>query len=139
VAVPVNEGLQGIVDMAIRDAGVASAVIFVIEQEHQSLTLAAAAGIAGPPLEALTAAVASPAHPIARTVLDEGPSYDVKPTAPGGPALRSHLPLRPRGAGQTETVGVLAVAHDDPLSEDRRATLERLAAAATARLAPAIR
>jgi len=50
--------------------------------------------------------------------------------APGGPKLRSHLPLV---AASGQAVGVLAVSHDSPLDEEQRAQLIELAArAATA-------
>ena len=41
--------------------------------------------------------VRDPAHPIARTLVDGFATFDVKPMAPGGPALRSHLPLFGQG------------------------------------------
>jgi GAF domain-containing protein len=105
-----------------------SAVIFVVEPDVGILELAAAAGISGPPLDGLVAAVGNPAHPVARAVGDDGPTFDVLPMNPGGPKLRSHLPLRAGG----ETVGVLAVAHDAPLNGEERAELMALAAAAAA-------
>jgi len=62
-------------------------------------------------------------HPIARAMLDAGPTFDVRPMNPGGPALRSHLRLG--------GLGVLAVAHDASLDAEQRASLEELATAAT--------
>jgi hypothetical protein len=65
-----------------------------------------------------------PAHPIARAMTDADATYDVRPMNPGGPALRSHLPLG--------GLGVLALAHDASLSPDARERLGPLVAAASA-------
>jgi hypothetical protein len=91
-----------------------------------NLELAAAAGIEGPPLDGLVAAVQSPMHPIARAMDDTAPTFDVRPMNPGGPALRSHLPLG--------GFGVLAVAHDTSLDQVARDALAELAATATEHL-----
>jgi len=114
-------------DQVARDAldinGVESAAIFVIRPGSDSLELAAAAGIAGPPLDGLVAAVRDPMHPVARALHDDGPTFDVRPMNPGGPALRSHLPLGGRG--------VLALAHEPPMDAGARAAAVQLAATAT--------
>jgi hypothetical protein len=55
--------------------------------------------------------------------------------APGGPALRSHLPLRREGAIGTKASGVLAIAHELPMSEANRRQLVDLAARAGAAVA----
>ena len=102
---------------------VGSAAIFVPRPGSSALELAAAAGIEGAPLAGLVAAVQNPLHPIARAMHDAGPTFDVHPMNPGGPALRSHLPLG--------GLGVLAVAHETSVGTDERAALERLAATAT--------
>ena len=83
----------------------------------------------GPPLERLVDAVRNPAHPIRRTVVDQIAGFDVQPTAPGGPALRSHLPLGRDHEPGTAT-GVLAVAHERMLDSNARRLLEGLADAA---------
>jgi hypothetical protein len=106
---------------------VASAAVFVRPLSGQGLELAAAAGIDGPALRGLTAAVRNPGHPIARTMVERVATFDVRPTARGGPALRSHVPLvRQNGT----VVGVLAVAHEDSLGTETRASLIELAEAA---------
>ena len=124
------ENLQELARRALAVGGVQSAAIFFVAPGSSALQLAAAAGIEGPALDGLVAAAQSPDHPIAQSVADDGPTFDVLPIAPGGPKLRSHLPLvTDRG----ETVGVLAVAHDMPLGEEQRAYLIELAGyAATA-------
>ena len=93
----------------------------------------AAAGIEGQALEGLKAAVSNPAHPIAKALTDDGPTFDVRPMAPGGPALRSHLPLVLVRDGRPDVVGVLAVAHDVSLGSEARRQLSALAVAAATR------
>lgn len=110
---------------------VESAVVFVVTLGSGSLELAAAAGIEGPALDGLVAAVRNPAHPVARTLSDDAPTFDVLPTNPGGPRLRSHLPLRVGGGEGAGTLGVLAVAHASPLDEAQRLRLIALAETAT--------
>src|SRR4051794_30962019 len=101
--------LDDLVQAAIAVGDVRSAALFTVVPGSNDLQLTAAAGIAGPPLDALVAAVRDPAHPVTRSLSDAAPTFDVAPMAPGGPALRSHLPLRVQGGG--EAVGVLALAH----------------------------
>ena len=112
---------------ALTIGDIASAVVFTVAPGSRDLELAAAAGVEGPPLDGLVAAVRNPAHPVTRTLTDDGPSFDVRPTAPGGPALRSHIPLRPSARSATAAVGVLALAHDSPTSEPNRRKLVALA------------
>lgn len=102
--------------------GIASAAIFVRAGGSEDLALGGAAGIDGLPLANLEAAVRDPAHPVARALQDSSPTYDVAPMTPGGPKLRSHLPLG--------GLGVLAVSHDEPVSADVRTRLESIAAQA---------
>ena len=42
-------------------------------------------------------------------------TFDVLPTVPGGPALRSHLPLIVSREGREVVLGVLALAYDRPI------------------------
>jgi hypothetical protein len=114
--------LDSIVQAALGIDGIESAAIFVPRQGGLGLDLVAAAGIEGPPLDGLVAAVQDRSHPVARAVSDPGSTFDVRPMNPGGPALRSHLPLG--------GLGVLAVAHDPSLGPEARSELERLAASA---------
>ena len=127
--------MTAIVDEALGVGGIASAALFSRPSGSSTLELAAAAGIDGPALDGLVAAVRNPEHPVARSLTAAGPIFDVLPTAPGGPALRSHLPIRTAHAGEREAVGVLAVAHDAPLSDSERSALVDLAAAAADELA----
>jgi hypothetical protein len=118
--------LDDIVRAALDIAAIESAAIFVVDPGSTALVLAAPAGIEGPPLEALVAAVQNPMHPIARALHSPDPTFDVRPMNPGGPALRSHLQLR--GSG------VLAVAHNEPLANRTRDGLAEHVEAAIKRL-----
>jgi len=121
-------GLEAIARRALAVGDIGSAVIFVGAPGSTSPKLAAAAGVEGAALDGLLAAIRNPAHPIVRTLADDGPSFDVLPMNPGGPRLRSHLPLRAAGT----TVGVLAVAHQSSLDDAQRQALIALAAEAAA-------
>ena len=121
------ESLQVILLSATENLHVGSAAFFVRAPDSTGLVVAAAAGISGAALEGLAAAVRDPTHPIARTLVDGEATFDVAPRAPGGPALRSHLPLLADHGGRQATLGVLAVAHENPLDEDARRALVELA------------
>jgi hypothetical protein len=128
---PTSSGdLKEVVQSAVAEDGLASAVIFVVSPGSSDLALMAAAGVAGPALKKLTAEVRDPAHPIRTTLDDDGPTFDVRPVNPGGPALRSHLPLVASRDGRRVVVGVLAVAHEEGLSANIRKRLVRRADAA---------
>ena len=118
-------------DALARDAlaigDIQSAATFLSPDGPGALELAAAAGIDGPPLEGLVNAVRNPAHPVARALTDPGPTFDVLPMNPGGPRLRSHLPLVVERDGTRVVVGVLALAHESPLGEADRTRLFDLA------------
>jgi GAF domain-containing protein len=105
---------------------VESAVIVVVDG-HAGLRIVASTGLADPALAGLAEAIRNPAHPIARTVHEPVRSFDVLPTVPGGPALRSHLPLAVTLAGTTTVVGVLALAHHRPLDAESRRLIEAVA------------
>jgi hypothetical protein len=125
-----SSGLEGIATSALEVPGIESAAIFIVQGGSSTLTFAAAAGVEGSALEALIAAVGNPGHPIARTLSEGHATFDVVPVAPGGPALRSHLPIVVERDGRRDPAGVLAVAHDQPLGEAERRALARLAATA---------
>ena len=132
MAADTNDALDALAGEAVAIADIQSAAIFVARQGSAELDLGGVAGIAGPPLDGLRAAVLDPNHPIRRTMGDDGPTFDVRPMAPGGPALRSHLPLVADRDGRRANVGVLAVAHDRPLEAGARAALVALADRAAA-------
>lgn len=120
-----NAQLESIAQQTLSLSGSASATIFVVTRTG-ALSLAAAAGVDGPALDRLVGAVQSPEHPVARTAADGHADFDVTPIAPGGPALRSHVPLIKRD-GTDSVVGVLAVAHQAALTADQRRALFELA------------
>jgi GNAT superfamily N-acetyltransferase len=127
-----DDDLDVLAGDALAIGDIQSAAIFVVASGGGDLKLAAAAGIEGPPLEGLVNAVRNPAHPVARALTDDGPTFDVLPVNRGGPRLRSHLPLLLHGDGSRRAVGVLAVAHDQPLADADRGRLIGLADAAAA-------
>jgi hypothetical protein len=122
--------LDAAAERAISLADIGSAAIFVARPDSAERELGGVARIDGPALDGLRAAVRNPDHPIRRSMLDDGPTFDVRPMNPGGPALRSHLPLLATGEGRQTAIGVLAVAHDRPLDTATRDALEALAARA---------
>ena len=113
------ERLPPVLDELLASVAVAtgsgSGAVFVRDEATGSLTIEgsyelppdAAAGLAG--------AVRNPAHAVARTSMTGEAAFDVLPMAPGGPALRSHLPLIVGRDGADGIVGVLALAHDQPI------------------------
>jgi hypothetical protein len=119
--------LQDIADEALAATGSASAAIFLVEPS--ALRLGAASGVTGDPLERLIAAVQSPGHPIAVTARTGESAFDVTPVAPGGPALRSHIAITDPGGG---VLGVLALAHQLPLTEEQQDSAMDLAERAAA-------
>jgi GAF domain-containing protein len=100
-------------------------VVVVVGVDH--LEIVAAVGLGQPAEAGLAEALRNPAHPIARTVREPVNSFDVLPSVPGGPALRSHLPLTIRRSGTNTVLGVLALAHHRPLDPEARALLEAAA------------
>jgi hypothetical protein len=124
-----RDAFRSIVQAATSRPDIASAAIFILN-ESGVLTLAAASGIEGEPLEILESAVRNPGHPIAWTLTERQSNFNVTPMAPGGPALRSHLPLLVERGGWLRAVGVMAVAHDRSLDESEQEMLTELAAQA---------
>lgn len=116
--------LNAVVQEAVVVPDIESAAIFVVAPGTDTLQFVAAAGIEGPALDALVAAVRDPAHPVAMALGDDGPTFDVYPMNPGGPRLRSHLPFRNDNG---DPAGVLAVAHDLALQDQQRGQLILLA------------
>ena len=103
---------------------VASAAVFEAD-DAGSLRLAAWIGFADP--DGLAAAVQRPGHPIAVAFRETASAFDVRPVAPGGPALRGHVPLVVGRGGTDAAVGVLAIAYDDPIGPVDRLVVEAAA------------
>jgi GAF domain-containing protein len=118
--------LQAIVDSIGASLEVESAALFTVNADGR-LEIAAWFGLPDEAVAGLVAAVANPGHPIARSIGDPGPSFDVLPTAPGGPALRSHLPLIVTRNGSDIVLGVLALAHDRPMDPATRPLVQAAA------------
>ena len=98
-----------------RAFGVGSAAIVAQREDGVGLEIVASFGLDERAAAGLSEAIAHPTHPIARTFADPIPTYDVTPVNPGGPKLRSHLPLIITRDGSEAVVGVLALAHEDPI------------------------
>jgi hypothetical protein len=116
--------LQTIIGSIADQLEVGSAAIFILSGQLDRLEIVASIGLADAALAGLAAAVGNPGHPIARTMATPVASFDVLPTAPGGPALRSHLPLIVMRDGTDTVLGVLALAHDRPFDPETRPLLQ---------------
>jgi hypothetical protein len=106
---------------------VASAAVVVETGGSHSLGVVASRGLDAAAEAGLTDAVRRPEHPVRRTFAQPTATYDVTPMNPGGPALRSHLPLIVRRDGVDRVVGVLALAYDRSIDPESRPTLEAVA------------
>jgi hypothetical protein len=118
---PLAPTLDAILRVVAEELTIASAAVFVVDAAG-ALAIAASIGLDDP--ARLTAAVRDPAHPVARTMADRAPSFDVTPMAAGGPPLRGHLPLAIGRDGTTVTRGVLALAYERPMEPESRSILE---------------
>lgn len=122
-----------------RASGAGSGAIFIRDRATGELRIVASLGLDGAGAAGLTAAVRNPAHAVARTAATGETGFDVLPGAPGGPRLRSHLPLVVGPEGAPEVIGVLALAHDEPIDPELRPMLvaaANLAAVAVVRDRP---
>jgi len=124
---PLGSRLEHLLTVIGEQLDVESAAIVVPDPTSGQLVIVASIGLQDPAIEGLSAALRDPGHPIARTLDDPVPTFDVLPTRPGGPALRSHLPLLVTRAGSDRVLGVLALAHEHPLDEDSRRLLDAAA------------
>jgi len=120
-----RQALQAILDPLAGDV-IGSAAI-VIAGRRDALEIAASLGLDEAAAAGLTQAIASPAHPVARTMHEWTPTFDVLPMNPGGPALRSHLPLVVTRRGTDSVLGVLALAHDQPIDPEMKPILQAVA------------
>ena len=123
-------GRNGILENLLRSIvdgrAVESGAIFV--PDHRGgLELLAAVGLGEPATAGLVAAVRDPSHPIARTLAEPVATFDVQPTRPGGPALRTHLPLVVTRDGREVVAGVMALAHARPMSPEDREVIRSVA------------
>jgi GAF domain-containing protein len=123
---PGRPGLDDLLAVIAEQLDIESAVIVVADGSGH-LAIVASVELEDPAIAGLTEALRNPGHPIARTVADPVPSFDVLPSVPGGPALRSHLPLTVTRDGTSTVLGVLALAHQRPLGPEPRQLLEAAA------------
>ena len=119
-------GLEALLAVVGEQLDVESAVIVVVDGPGR-LTIVASTELPESAVGGLAEALRNPQHPIARTLGDPVPSFDVLPTAPGGPALRSHLPIAITRDGSDTVLGVLALAHHRPLDAGTRLMLVAVA------------
>jgi len=122
-----SASLHRILDSVAARLGIASAAVVASEDDHVHRAIVASHGLGEADLAGLTRAIENPAHPIARTVAEPVATFDVRPTNPGGPALRCHLPLTVTRDGSEVVLGVLALAYDRPLDAPARRLLEAIA------------
>jgi GAF domain-containing protein len=121
-------GLEGLLGVIAEQLDVESAAIVVVAADGpDALRIVASSGLPAAAVAGLAAALRNPAHPIARTVTDPVVTFDVLPSVPGGPALRSHLPLMVARHDGNVVVGVLALAHRRPLGAEPRRLLQAAA------------
>lgn len=121
------ESLQVLLDSIAGHLQVESAAILIPNERRDRLEIAASVGLPDSAVAGLAAAVGNPGHPIARTFATPVASFDVLPTAPGGPAFRTHLPLVVTRDGSEVVLGVLALAHDLPIDPGMRPVLHAAA------------
>jgi hypothetical protein len=117
-----GSGLDELLAVTAEAVGAASAAV-VVPGPGGALEILATYGLDDGARAGLAAACQNPDHPIARTFVDREPTFNVLPTRPAGPALRSHLPLTVDRAGGDVVVGVLALAHERPIEPETRPVL----------------
>jgi GAF domain-containing protein len=100
--------------------GATSGAIFDRDGATGDLRIVASLGLDEDGAAGLTAAVRNPAHAVARTAATAEAGFDVLPGNPGGPRLRTHLPLVVGPDAAREVIGVLALAHDEPIESSLR-------------------
>jgi hypothetical protein len=115
-----GSGLESLLSVVADQLDVESAAIVAPDPSSDRLVIVASVGLGEPAIAGLTDALRDPGHPIARTLVDPVATFDVLPTRPGGPALRSHLPLIVTRAGSDRALGVLALAHQRPIDAASR-------------------
>ncbi len=113
-----GSSLRLLLDTIASSLDVGSAAVVAVDPANGRLEIAASYGLGDDAAAGLANAVNHPEHPIARTVAAPVASFNVPPTAPGGPALRSHLPLVVRRGDADRVLGVLALAHDRRFEPD---------------------
>jgi diguanylate cyclase (GGDEF)-like protein len=117
----IDRSLERLLAALTNAVGAQSAVIFGQDPDRPTVEPIASQGLDQSTLDTLTAGVtAQPDHPIRRAISDATAGFDVTPVQAGGPALRSHLPLVVTRDDVDLPLGVLAIAHDQPLDDGQR-------------------
>jgi hypothetical protein len=124
---PLGSRLEILLAVITEQLDVESAAIIMADPSPDHLVIVASIGLGETAIAGLTEALRDPGHPIAKTLADGISTFDALPTRPGGPALRSHLPLIVTRAGSDRVIGVLALAHHGPLDADARQSLQAAA------------
>ena len=127
-------GLRTLFDAVARPLGVASAAIVVRDGSGTGLEIVASYGLDDAAAAGLAEAMQRPTHPVTMTFEATAPTYDVAPMNPGGPRLRSHLPLVVTRGRRPRVLGVLALAHDDEIAPDAKPIIGAAADLAAARI-----
>jgi hypothetical protein len=120
----VVESLQLLLGAIAEHFQIESSVILVPSDGRHGLEIVASFGLQDAAVAGLAAAVGNPGHPIVRTFATPVASFDVRPTAPGGPALRTHIPLVVTRGGSDIVLGVLALAHEQSIDPAMRPILQ---------------
>ncbi len=117
-------GLRTLLDAVARPLGIASAAIVIRDGSGTGLEIVASYGLDAAAAAGLAEAMQRPSHPVTMTFDATKPTYDVAPMNPGGPRLRSHLPLIVTRGRTPRVLGVLALAHDDEIAPRRSRSSE---------------
>jgi diguanylate cyclase (GGDEF)-like protein len=133
-----REGLEAALDRMLKATadylggvrsmtGATTGAVFLQDPDRPGLRPVASIGVDEATLSALATAVLDPAHPISRTVVDGRSTFNVAPTAPGGPKYRSHVPMVVSRDGVEAPLGVLALAHEAELDDEARRLVQAVA------------
>jgi GAF domain-containing protein len=122
-----GQSLEALLEVIPEQLAIESAVIVLVDGGPDHLAIVASAGLGEAARAGLANAIANPAHPIVRTLADPVSTFDVLPMNPGGPALRSHLPLTIRRSGGDAVLGVLALAHEGSTGAEERQLIQAAA------------
>ena len=127
-------GLRTLLDAVARPLGIASGAIVVRDRSGTGLEIVASYGLDAAAAAGLAEAMQRPDHPVTMTFEATAPTYDVAPMNPGGPRLRSHLPLIVTRGRTPRVLGVLALAHDDEIAPEAKPIIGAAADLAAARI-----
>jgi len=123
----VERSLGTLLDVVCVQLELQSGAIVLAPRPDEPVAIVATFGLGEAATAGLAEAMRNAAHPIVRTAASAVATFDVAPTVPGGPALRSHLPLTVTRGGADRLVGVLAIAHDRPIDIGARPLLQAAA------------